>query len=122
MRKHRKKPQGLGDVVESITQATGINKVVHAVLGDDCGCDERKEKLNKLFPFGKRIQNCLTNEQREYLNEFFKTNPTQIYPIQQRELSNIYKDVYGFPVDTTCSSCWRDVLKDLKNAMSDGQE
>ena len=120
MRKPRKKPQGLGDVVESITQATGIDKVVHAVLGDDCGCDERKEKLNKLFPFGKRIQNCLTNEQREYLNEFFKTNPTQIYPIQQRELSDIYKYVYGFPVDTTCSSCWRDVLKDLKNAMSDG--
>ena len=57
MRKPRKKRQGLGDVVESITQATGIDKVVHAVLGDDCGCDERKEKLNKLFPFGKRIQN-----------------------------------------------------------------
>lgn len=88
MRKPRKKPQGLGDVIENITQATGINKeVVHAVLGDDCGCDnERKEKLNKLFPFGKRIQSCLTNEQREYLNEFFKTNPTQIYPIQQKRV------------------------------------
>lgn len=67
MRKLEKNDKGLGDVIENITQTTGINKVVHAVLGDDCGCDERKEKLNKLFPFGKRIQNCLTNEQREYL-------------------------------------------------------
>ena len=118
MSKRGIKPQGLGDVVESITQATGIDKVVHAVLGDDCGCKERKEKLNKLFPFGKRIQNCLTDEQRQYLTTFFESTPTQIYPIQQRELSNIYKDVYGFTVDTTCSSCWRDVLKDLKNAMA----
>ena len=117
MRKPRKKPQGLGDVVESITQATGIDKVAKAILGDDCGCKERKEKLNKKFPFRKRIQNCLTDEQREYLNEFFKTNPTQIYPIQQRGLSDIYKHVYGLPVESTCSSCWRDVLKDLKNAM-----
>ncbi len=118
MGRPRKKPQGLGDVVENITKATGIDKIVHAVLGDDCGCKERKEYLNKLFPFGKRIINCLTDEQREYLNEFFKTNPTQIYPIQQRDLSDIYNHVYGYPVDTNCSSCWRDVLKDLKNAMT----
>ena len=118
MSKRGRKPKGLGDVVESITQATGIDKVAKAILGDDCGCEERKEKLNKLFPFGKRIQNCLTDEQRQYLTTFFESEPTQIYPIQQRELSNIYKDVYGFAVDTTCSSCWRDVLKDLKNAMS----
>jgi hypothetical protein len=115
--KRERKPKGLGDVVESITQATGIDKVAKAILGDDCGCEERKEKLNQLFPFGKRVRQCLTDEQRQYLTTFFKTQPTQIYPIQQRELSNIYKDVYGFTVDTTCSSCWRDVLKELKNSM-----
>jgi hypothetical protein len=66
-----KKPKGLGDVIENITHATGIDKVVHAIAGDDCGCKERKEYLNKLFPFGKRVVNCLTDEQKEYL---FATN------------------------------------------------
>lgn len=42
----KKKPQGLGDVVEQVTEATGIKKVVKAVVGDDCGCEERKRKLN----------------------------------------------------------------------------
>ena len=38
---------GLGDVVEKITEATGIKKLVKAIAGDDCGCDERKEKFNR---------------------------------------------------------------------------
>ena len=115
MARPRKKPQGLGDVIESITHATGIDKVVHAIAGDDCGCKERKEYLNKLFPFGKRVINCLTDEQKEYLTKFFEKPVHTIYPIQQRELSDIYKHVFGTAVDTSCSSCWRDVIKNLKN-------
>lgn len=49
-KKAEPKPQGLGDVVEKVTKATGIDKVVKAVAGDDCGCDERKKKLNEAFP------------------------------------------------------------------------
>jgi hypothetical protein len=47
---------GLGDVVESITKATGIKAVVDKVAevtGKDCGCNKRKEKLNNLFTFNK---------------------------------------------------------------------
>ncbi|MDA8959083.1 hypothetical protein N9F11_01545 [Akkermansiaceae bacterium] len=32
-----------------MTKATGIDKLVHAVV-EDCGCDERQAKLNELFP------------------------------------------------------------------------
>jgi hypothetical protein len=110
-----RKTKGLGDVIENITHATGIDKVVHAIAGDDCGCKERKEYLNKLFPFGKRVVNCLTDEQKEYLGTFFELNPNTIYPIQQRELSEIYKHVFDRIVDTNCASCWRDIIKDLKN-------
>ena len=45
--------KGLGDTVAKITKATGINKLVKFVAGEDCGCDERKEKLNKLFQYAK---------------------------------------------------------------------
>jgi hypothetical protein len=43
---------GLGDTIEKITKATGIKAAVElfsSVTGLDCGCDERKETLNKLF-------------------------------------------------------------------------
>ena len=37
--------KGLGDVIETVTEATGIKAVVEA-LTDDCGCAARKEALN----------------------------------------------------------------------------
>ena len=44
--------KGLGDTIEKITKATGIKKVVEAVAGKkDCGCNKRKEALNKVFPY-----------------------------------------------------------------------
>ena len=50
-----KKPkvEGLGDVVEVITEKTGIKKAVKAVFGDDCGCEERRSLAN----IGRRIFN-----------------------------------------------------------------
>jgi hypothetical protein len=50
-----KKSRGLGDTIDKITTATGIKKVVHAVAKavgkDDCGCEERRKKMNKAFPY-----------------------------------------------------------------------
>ena len=48
------KSKGLGDTVEKITTATGIKKVVNTVsriTGKDCGCNKRKELLNRTFPY-----------------------------------------------------------------------
>ena len=50
------KSKGLGDTIEKITKATGIKKVVdkvNKVTGRDCGCDKRKDTLNRLFPYNK---------------------------------------------------------------------
>ena len=47
------KPKGLGDRIEEFTKATGIKKVVDTMsrgLNIPCGCDQRKETLNKMFP------------------------------------------------------------------------
>tara|TARA_Y100001938_G_C7838363_1_gene304869 strand:- start:131 stop:451 length:321 start_codon:yes stop_codon:yes gene_type:complete len=46
--------KGLGDTIERFTKATGIKKVVEKVskaAGKDCGCKDRKDKLNKMFPY-----------------------------------------------------------------------
>ena len=47
------KSKGLGDSVEKVLKATGIDKVAKKVLGDDCGCEERKKKLNQMFPYSR---------------------------------------------------------------------
>ena len=50
--------KGLGDTIEKITRVTGIKKVVEGVakaVGKDCGCNKRKNTLNKRFPYKNPI-------------------------------------------------------------------
>tara|TARA_Y100001938_G_scaffold22300_1_gene28753 strand:- start:10312 stop:10479 length:168 start_codon:yes stop_codon:yes gene_type:complete len=52
-----KKSKGLGDTIEKFTKATGIHSLAQLgakVVGKkDCGCNKRKEALNKAFPYKK---------------------------------------------------------------------
>ena len=43
--------EGLGDLVAKVTEVTGIKAVVEVVAGDNCGCAQRQQKLNEMFPF-----------------------------------------------------------------------
>lgn len=49
--------KGLGDSIAKITKATGLDKVAQgmakAVGKDDCGCNERRDTLNRVFPYSK---------------------------------------------------------------------
>tara|TARA_Y100000401_G_scaffold37506_1_gene28148 strand:+ start:1014 stop:1163 length:150 start_codon:yes stop_codon:yes gene_type:complete len=45
-----KKSKGLGDTIWKITEKTGIKKVVEKI-SKDCGCEKRRDKLNKKFPY-----------------------------------------------------------------------
>mgnify|MGYP003631482296 FL=1 len=47
------KSKGLGDTIEKITKATGIKAIVDKLPGD-CGCNKRKEVLNKAFPYKQK--------------------------------------------------------------------
>ncbi len=54
--KTKKKAKGLGDTIEKITTAKGIKKVVDTVskvTGKPCGCKERRDSLNRKFPYTK---------------------------------------------------------------------
>ena len=49
--------RGLGDSIEKFTKATGIKSAVNKVsnaIGKDCGCNERRDSLNRVFPFKKK--------------------------------------------------------------------
>ena len=46
------KSKGLGDTIEKITTFLGIKKFIDRISGQkDCGCETRKDKLNKWFPY-----------------------------------------------------------------------
>ena len=57
MKRTKIKSKGLGDTIEKFTTATGIKKVVDTVAkatGGDCGCNKKKDALNRAFPYDKK--------------------------------------------------------------------
>jgi hypothetical protein len=58
MQKKIKKTEGLGDTIAKITHATGLDiladKIAKLFGKEDCGCDRRRKKLNKLVPYDKK--------------------------------------------------------------------
>lgn len=111
-----RKPKGLGDTIEQITTATGIKAVVDKiseVTGIDCGCEERKELLNKIWTY--RQPNCLSNESLEWLSNFLANKPNQLTIKQQEKLKAIYKETFNINFQSTsCGSCWRDMIRDIE--------
>ena len=118
MARPKKKAQGLGDTVENVLEATGIAKVAKFILGEDCGCTERKEKLNTLFPYTQ--PKCLEESEYNYLHEFFKTPITTLKPSEQNELLRIYKRVFNTRQEATnCNSCWIKMIDELKSVYNE---
>ena len=109
----KKKSKGLGDTIAKVTKATGIDKAVKFIAGQDCGCDERKAKLNKLFPYNK--PECLTETEHNYLKEFFKIHKNTITHKEQLELLKISNRVLHTKKQvSSCSSCVRSLMNELK--------
>jgi len=101
---------GLGDVVESITKATGIDKLVKAVV-KDCGCADRKKKWNSIKLFKKDLKpRCLTDE--EFI-EWGLFRNQQDWKIQGITLTHTkilyiwetYQDVFNVKVAKPCTNC-----------------
>ena len=111
-RPRKKQAEGLGDTVENILEATGIAKVAKWAMGEDCGCEERKQKLNDLWRYTK--PECLTEDEYTYLDEFFKKGRNSVSPSEQRELLKIYNRVLKQRMQpTSCGSCLREVVNKL---------
>jgi len=110
-------PSGLGDVVEKIAEATGIKAAVKFIAGNDCGCDERKERLNKMFPAFK--PECLTEDEYNYLVEEMRVRKSTINTVTQTRMLTIYNRVFHQKkMSTSCGPCFKgvyDALYDLIN-------
>tara|TARA_R100001463_G_scaffold135603_1_gene199162 strand:- start:1418 stop:1846 length:429 start_codon:yes stop_codon:yes gene_type:complete len=108
------KSTGLGDTVEKVFKAVGIDKAVKFIAGEDCGCSERREILNKAFPYQK--PECLNEKEYNFLSKFFETRHPQIKPNEQSALLDVYNRIFKDNVEmTSCSSCFlNNVYKKLE--------
>jgi hypothetical protein len=107
-------PKGLGDSIEKITKATGIADVVKFVAGEDCGCDERKEKLNELFPY--KTPQCLKENEYNWLSSLYESESGVLSASNQKRLYKIYNRVFGTNKQGSgCTSCVIKVYNEMKD-------
>ena len=108
-----KKSKGLGDTISKITRATGIDKVAKKVLGDDCGCSERADKLNKMFPYNKVRQ--FTEDEMKIYEEVIDRTKGTITGQDQSIMVKLYNKVFNANKQTSsCGPCVRETLAKLK--------
>jgi len=99
-RKKKYQQQGLGDSVEKFFEATGIKTVVENIT-DDCGCEERKQKLNKLFTYKLKVVNCPTEEDTQW----FKGLTNKLSNEDRKKLCELYANVFNVPYFEPCVNC-----------------
>lgn len=64
------KSRGLGDVIESALSSVGVTQeAVFKWLGVPCNCEERKQKLNQLSTWARRVVKGHTEGAIRFLNE-----------------------------------------------------
>jgi hypothetical protein len=118
----KKQAQGLGDTVEQITTATGIKKVVEVfskATGLDCGCEERKAKLNQLFSYNRNI-NCLTESDYNALTDLIAPSKDTLTIEEQNVISEIYLNVFNYRLQlSSCGSCWKGKIDELRKVYNE---
>lgn len=96
---------GLGDVIKSVTNAVGIETCAE--------CEERRKKLNKMFPFTKNAKEITNEEDKEFirnLKDRGKLSKEEVNKIM--ELMNTY---FGMRVKfCNCPGLFKGYIEKLK--------
>jgi len=105
------KSKGLGDSVEKVFKATGIDKIAKKVLGDDCGCEERKQALNKLYPYSRQF----TEDEMKIYEDVMNRTKGTITGQDQGIMVKLYNKVFNANKKPSgCGSCVQGTLNKLK--------
>lgn len=116
MGRPRKKAVGLGDTVEQVLEVTGIAKVAKWVLGEDCGCEERKQKLNELFRYKRPL--CLQEDEYKWLKDYFALNKNTVLPSEQATILKTYNRIFQQRNEpTSCGPCLLEWVNELKQVV-----
>ncbi len=118
--KEWKKLQGAGDLVEKVLQVTKVDKVAKWLLGEDCGCEKRKEYLNKVMPFTK--VECLNEDEYNWLDKYYNGKTSRIDSSTQDQFNVIYNRIFNKKVGrSSCPSCVAQRIKEMRKIYNEYQ-
>lgn len=111
-------PEGLGDVIEKITEVTGIKKAVKWLAGEDCGCDQRKMKLNQVFRHNK-IE-CLNEDEHEFLSTYLSKKRKDASHEERVKLFAINNRIFNKNEKvSSCTSCINAIVRRLEKVFNE---
>lgn len=113
--KYEAKPKGLGDVVEKVTKATGIKKVVEAIT-DNCGCDERRDRWNEMFSM--KMKHPLTEQEYLMIKDDVDSKKNRFTAEEQNQYKEIFERVFEKKVNCTPCSFKSTVYEKLSKAVN----
>lgn len=106
---------GLGDTIQKITKATGIEALVKFIGGEDCGCSERQQKLNKLFPYRKPL--CMTEGEHDWFTHFKSVENTTLSPMEADKIAVMWSRIFQskrIQKPCTCNpKAWQNMINEL---------
>jgi hypothetical protein len=118
----KKSIEGLGDIIEKVTEATGIK----AIVGDCVDCSERKFLLNRLFPF-KRVTKLMSEEHKQEFILFLEECGNRVLENRVTDITNhvpflnsLYAEYFGITIEIchNCSGIHKAIIKDLNKLYS----
>jgi len=103
---------GIGTTLEKVFKATGISKLVEVFTpeGEDCGCSERKRRLNNspTFNASQKPKRCMDKAMFEAYDNFVKSREVDKWTAEEFKLVfNTYEWVFALRYDTKrmCANC-----------------
>jgi hypothetical protein len=94
-RTKKEQSKGVGDTLEKVFEATGVKKLVEIFVdGKDCGCEQRKEKLNELLPYRFKAR-CLTEEEYNEYKDYREVRTLKMSYEQLLYICKLYASVFG---------------------------
>ena len=103
---------GVGTTLEKVFKATGISKLVEVFTpeGEDCGCSERKRRLNNspTFNASQKPKRCMDKAMLEAYDNFVQSREVDKWSAEESKLVfNTYEWVFALRYDTKrmCANC-----------------
>lgn len=95
-------PQGLGDKLTTLFDKTGVSKLATK----DCGCDQRRETLNKLFPVRYKAKRCFTDSEKEWYKDYYNKRTLNIVNKEQlKQIVKMHESIFNWRVNNLCHNC-----------------
>lgn len=93
--------------------------MVKFIAGEDCGCEERKEKLNKLFPY--KQTSCMTETRYKQWSEF-RNKPTDVLqPDDQKFVAHTHAEIFNHSLHRPCTcnpKAWQKMIEEINGVYS----